>query len=154
MRRHPDLPRDAIADTRTSFDGREPGVAPIAGDATKVEELKQRPASGPEYVTTSTAKYDVHGRATESYDALGGLAKAGYTPAVGGPVTETVVTNALGHTTTSDLEPGSGQPLKITDPNKRVTETAYDALGREDRGVVPEPAAGPTKSAATRASPT
>ncbi len=53
-----------------------------------------------------------------------------FTPAVGGPVTQTVSTNAVGHATTSTLDPAHGVPLKSVDQNDRVTEIAYDALGR------------------------
>ena len=54
----PTFPADAISDTRTSFDDQAPGVAPVRGNPTKGEELEARPAAGPVYVTTSTAKYD------------------------------------------------------------------------------------------------
>jgi RHS repeat-associated protein len=126
----PVFPRDAIGDTRTAYDGGDFGEAPTAGNPTRTDELAQHPASGPEYVLTSTTKYDVHGRTTQAGDALGRLTKTSYTPAVGGPNTKTVTTNSLGHAVTTTVEPAWGQATKIVDANGRITETALDALGR------------------------
>ncbi|MCW3819641.1 RHS repeat protein [Micromonospora sp. DR5-3] len=126
----PSFPADAIADTRTAYDGQGFDAAPTTGDATRVEEADERPASGPVYVMTATAKYDSHGRVTESGDALGRVTKTSYTPALDGPATQTVSTNPLGHTVTTTLDPAWGQPTIVVDANGRKTEIAYDALGR------------------------
>jgi RHS repeat-associated protein len=126
----PAYPQDAVSDVRTAYDGQPFGAVPATGDVTRTDELSQRPASGPVYVTTTTKKYDVHGRIVESTDALGSGSKVSYTPAVGGPTTQTVSTNPKGHTVTTFLEPAWGQATLIEDANRRRTETAFDALGR------------------------
>ncbi|MFB9905575.1 RHS repeat-associated core domain-containing protein [Allokutzneria oryzae] len=126
----PVFPDHALSDIRNSYDGQDPDLAPTTGNLTKAEVLKERPASGPVYVTTAKHSYDVHGRVTESRNALDHLTKTDYTPRVGGPVTQIVSTNAAGHTTTTVLEPAHEQATRVTDPNGRVTESAYDALGR------------------------
>jgi RHS repeat-associated protein len=126
----PSFPADAIADVRTAYDEQGSDAAPTAGDATRVEEADERPAAGPVYVMTATTKYDSYGRVIESGDALGRISKTSYTPAVGGPVTQTVSTNPASHTVTATVEPAWGQPTMVVDANGRKTETAYDALGR------------------------
>ncbi|MEJ3750147.1 RHS repeat-associated core domain-containing protein [Actinomycetes bacterium KLBMP 9797] len=126
----PSFPADALADTRTAYDGQSFGAAPTTGNATRVEEAAARPAAGPSYVTSGTTTYDGYGRAVERADALGRVTKTAYTPAAGGPVTQTVVTNPLGHTSTTTLEPAWGLPTLVVDANRRRTETAYDPLGR------------------------
>ncbi|MEV8373450.1 RHS repeat-associated core domain-containing protein [Kribbella sp. NPDC056861] len=126
----PVFPQHAISDVRTSYDEQNPGTAPVRGAVTRTEELAERPAAGPEYTTTSTARYDQHGRVIESGNALGKLTTTTYTPATGGPVTKTVVKNPLGHTSSVAVDPAFGNPLTSTDANNRVTESTYDALGR------------------------
>ncbi|GFJ87002.1 RHS repeat-associated core domain-containing protein [Phytohabitans rumicis] len=126
----PVFPRDAVRDTRVSYDGQEFGVAPTAGNATREEAAKERPATGPVYATTATSKYDAHGRVVESADAHGRASTVAYTPATGGPVTQTVAKNPLGHAVTTTLEPAWGQPVTVVDANRRKTERAYDPLGR------------------------
>ncbi|MEV4760054.1 RHS repeat-associated core domain-containing protein [Micromonospora sp. NPDC049559] len=124
------FPRDAISDVRTAYDGQAFGAAPTTGDATRTEELTERPASGPVYAMTATRRYDAHGRVVESGDALGNLSRIDYTPELGGPNTRVVSTNPLGHVSTSTIEPAWGLPTLVEDANKRKTETAYDPLGR------------------------
>ncbi|MEW5632096.1 hypothetical protein AB1388_36965, partial [Streptomyces hydrogenans] len=41
-----------------------------------------------------------------------------------------VTTNTLGHTATTEVDPGRGLPLVQTDANGRKTVMEYDALGR------------------------
>jgi RHS repeat-associated protein len=124
------LPKEAISDVRVAYDGQDLEAAPVTGNATRTETLSEASAEGRKYVTTSTAKYDAHGRVVEGADALGRVSKTAYTPGTGGPVTQLVTTNALGHTTTTTMQPAWGQPAVVVDANKRRTETAYDALGR------------------------
>jgi YD repeat-containing protein len=118
----PAFPRDAVSDVKMSYDSK--------GNPEKVEVAKERPAAGPVYLTTKTAKYDKHGRSVETTDALGHIAKTGYTPAEGGPVTEVAITGPTGLVSKTLVEPALGAPLKVIDPNNRVTETSYDPLGR------------------------
>ncbi|MBO3747959.1 type IV secretion protein Rhs [Streptosporangiaceae bacterium NEAU-GS5] len=125
----PEFPRDAVSDQLTAYDGQEVGAAPTKGDVTTVKVLKDHPASGPVYAVSSTAAYDDYGRATESSDALGRRTATAFSPATG-PITAMTVTDPKGFATTTELEPAFGVPLKVTDVNDNVTETAYDALGR------------------------
>ncbi|MFJ7217503.1 RHS repeat-associated core domain-containing protein [Amycolatopsis sp. NPDC098790] len=135
--RTPVFPADALGDSRISYDGKAPGEAPVAGNPTRTEVAAARPATGPEYVTTATTAYDKHGRPTETTDPLGAVTKVAFTPALGGPVTRTTTTTPpvpavpAGLVTTSTLDPASGLPTKVVDPNNRTTETTYDALGRK-----------------------
>ncbi|MFB6726295.1 RHS repeat-associated core domain-containing protein [Kribbella sp. NPDC056345] len=126
----PSFPTDAITDVEAGFDSQQPGAAPTTGDITTNRQLEQRPSAGPVYTTVGTTKYDVHGRVIESANALGKITRTAYLPATGGPVTKVTVTNPLGHTTSTTLDPSYGQPTLATDANGRVTETSYDALGR------------------------
>ena len=126
----PVFPGDAVTDVLNDYDA--------AGNLTRTRGLSARPASGdPEYYTTGSSVYDEHGRVVESRDAMGELTRTAYTPATGGPVTQTVTTNPLGHTVTTTFEPAWGVPIAVVDANKRKTETAYDALGRSTQVWLP-----------------
>lgn len=127
----PKYPDNAVSGTRNSYDGNGFGVAPTTGDVTRSEALDSYPASGAVYVTQSTATFDAMGRTTASGDALGNTTTTAYTPAAGGPLTQTVVKNPLGQATTTTIDPATGQTTKTVDANGRVTETAYDALGNK-----------------------
>jgi RHS repeat-associated protein len=126
----PVFPADAMTDTRAWYDGQTYGAAPTVGNVTVEERLTEHPASGPLYYPKSRASYDIHGRVVEVVDALGHTTRAGYQPAIGGPLTRATTTNALGHTGTVDQEPAWGLPVTAVDVNNRVTEVRYDALGR------------------------
>ena len=127
----PKYPDNAVSGTRNSYDGKAFGVAPTTGDATRNEALDSYPASGAVYLTVGTSVFDAMGRKTTVGDALGHNTTSAYTPATGGPLTQTVVTNPLGQATTTTIDPAIGQTTKTVDPNGRVTETAYDALGNK-----------------------
>jgi RHS repeat-associated protein len=127
----PKYPDNAVSGTRNSYDGNAFGVAPTAGDVTKSEVMDSYPASGAAYITAGTAVFDAMGRTTTVGDALGRNTTTAYTPATGGPLTQTVVTNTLGQATTTTIDSATGQTTKVVDANNRVTETAYDALGNK-----------------------
>jgi RHS repeat-associated protein len=127
----PVFPQNALSDTVASYDGQEPGIAPITGNVTRQQVLKERPASGPpEYVVSRTATYDTYGRSLTVADVLARTTKMVYEQTDGGPTTKTIVSNELGHTVTTTLDPAWGAPLKSTNPNGLITENAYDGLGR------------------------
>jgi RHS repeat-associated protein len=126
----PKFPEDAVSATRTCYDGGDCADGPTRGNVTRTEELDSWNGSDPVTTLVSTAVYDDYGRVTSTKDAKDHETKTAYTPAKGGPVTKTVVTNPAGFTTTVELDPAYGQPLKVTDANDFTTETAYDALGR------------------------
>ncbi|MEV4543869.1 RHS repeat-associated core domain-containing protein [Micromonospora echinaurantiaca] len=126
-----DLSEDQVISVeRISYDGNAHGTAPSRGAVTRNEELSAWTAGVPSFVTVSRAAFDAYGRVTETWDAMNFRSTTVYTPASGGPVTRTVVTNPMGHTTTSDLEPGWGLATVVTDANNKRTETSYDGLGR------------------------
>ncbi|HTI24463.1 MAG TPA: RHS repeat-associated core domain-containing protein [Kutzneria sp.] len=127
----PKYPDNAMSGTRYSYDGKAFGAAPDNGDVTRSEVLDSYPASGAQYITASTAGFDALGRVTTAANALGKTTTTAYTPATGGPVTQTAVTNPLGQTTTTTVDPAYGQPTTVVDANGRLTETAYDPLGRK-----------------------
>lgn len=121
---------DVISDVRTWFDGNGYGVAPTRGLPTQTEKMAAWNAGSPSYVITSTTSYDIHGRVTETRDALNRPTFTAYSPATGGPVTGTTMTNALGHVTTIEVDPAYGLSTRTVDPNGKVTDIAYDAVGR------------------------
>jgi RHS repeat-associated protein len=126
----PSYPNDTISDKRISYDGQAYGVAPTQGDETKVEEVASYSGTTPVYAQSSRAVYDAYGRIVEAYDELDAKTATVFTPATGGPVTATTVTNPAGFVTTTTQEPAWGAELMITDPNGRKTEMARDPLGR------------------------
>ncbi|GAA3729328.1 RHS repeat-associated core domain-containing protein [Plantactinospora mayteni] len=126
----PVFPDNAISDVLSEYDG--------VGNLITSKSLSARPSSGaPGYYTTATNTYDLHGRVTESRDALRRLTRTAYTPTNGGPVTRTTVTGPLGHTVSTTLTPAWGLPTAVLDANQRLTETAYDPLGRTARVWLP-----------------
>ncbi|MGA5110663.1 polymorphic toxin-type HINT domain-containing protein [Streptomyces pseudogriseolus] len=149
----PDRAKDVISDLRTAYDGRAYDAAPTKGDATATAVLKSHDGTTATY-TESGATYDAYGRKLTSTDLTGTLSVASgtltrtvrtdglttttaYTPSTGFPTSAKVTTppaksgdssTALSTTTTND--PVRGVPLTQTDSNDRVTNFAYDALGR------------------------
>jgi RHS repeat-associated protein len=63
-------------------------------------------------------------------DGLNRTVSTQYTPATGGPVTQTKVTNSLGHALTTTMHPALGVPTKTVDANGAVTQLTYDGAGR------------------------
>ncbi|SMD20153.1 RHS repeat-associated core domain-containing protein [Kibdelosporangium aridum] len=128
-------PRDALSATRNTYDDN--------GNTKKIEQATERPASEPSYLTKSTMDYDAHGRITVLKDAHGRATTTVYTPQLGGPLTQTVVTTpaprtgVTGLATTTTLEPAWGSPTKTSDPNNRVTTLVYDAAGRKTQTWLP-----------------
>ncbi|MFD4698204.1 polymorphic toxin-type HINT domain-containing protein [Streptomyces niveus] len=144
-------PDDVIDDIRFSYDNGAFGATPSKGLVTRTERIN---GAGSGYDTSAsvpstcgTAKtelcYDRYGRALAATDAYGKTTTTAYTPATGEVPAQTLVTNPLGHTTTTVLEPLRGQPTQVTDANTKVTTTAYDALGRVAKVWIP------TRSATT-----
>ncbi|MFF5051702.1 RHS repeat domain-containing protein [Micromonospora sp. NPDC000663] len=125
---------NVIGDVRTSYDQLAWSVAPTAGEVSEVRTLKEfKGIAGADstFITENRYTHDALGRVYEQWDIHGARTVHGYTTAAGGgPVTQLKQTNALGWVTTTQVEPAWGVPVKVTDPNGRVTETAYDGLGR------------------------
>ncbi|MFB8775602.1 RHS repeat-associated core domain-containing protein [Streptomyces broussonetiae] len=116
-----------ISEERTYYDGSATlGAAPTKGNATREDE---NDAKGTGFVTAATTTYDAYGRATKVVDAENRAVTTTYEPATG-PVTRTVVTNPLGHTLTTEVDPRRGVATAETDANGKRTDVEYDALGR------------------------
>ncbi|MDX3246464.1 polymorphic toxin-type HINT domain-containing protein [Streptomyces sp. ME18-1-4] len=128
----PSYQGEAISDVRTWYDDPDTyGATPTKGDVVRSEKVKGYTADGtPQYVTTSTAKYDAHGRVTDSADQQGNTTKTVYTPTLGGPVTGMKVTDPAGNSTTSTVDPRWGLVTATVDANKQRTDLEYDGLGR------------------------
>jgi RHS repeat-associated protein len=126
----PVRPDDVLSDERTSFDGQDYGTVPTKGDETRQERVKDYVDGAAVYQTVSTASYDTLGRVTQERDALDNPTTTAYTPDASGPLTKTVVTDALGHSVTTGYEPAWAQELSTVDANGRRTELTYDPLGR------------------------
>ncbi|MEU5783173.1 RHS repeat-associated core domain-containing protein [Micromonospora lupini] len=118
------------ADTRYSYDNQAYGTAPTRGVITSVEDIKDFNGGNRLYQQVATMKYDAQGRQTETTDITGKATKTAYTPTAGGPLVSTITTNPLFWTETTEFDPATGSTTKKTDVNNRVTEVAYDALGR------------------------
>jgi RHS repeat-associated protein len=118
------------ADTRFRYDSLTYGAAPTDGLLTAVETITGFSGGTRTYQQVAAARYDAYGRIVESTDIAGEKTTTAYTPATGGPITRVVTTNPLLWTDTVDLDPAFGVPVKSTDPNNRVTEISYDAMGR------------------------
>ncbi len=122
---------DIFSDTRTYYDGAASlTTAPTAGNPTKVTQASANSGGSLTFVTQQTMTYDSSGRVLTSTDADGNPTTTAYTPADGGPLTQTVTTNALGQTITNALDPGRGSLLSLTDAADYLTTATYDPLGR------------------------
>lgn len=152
----PSYPADSISATRTFYDGGALGAPPVKGDETSTQVAKAftgGTAATAVWLTTSTATYDALGRVTSTTDPRAGLDRTtttAYTPATGGPLTKTVVTNPLGWTSTTTVNPAWGLETALTDQNGRTTSATYDALGRRTAAWMPgrPQASNPTPSVA------
>ncbi|MEU8167151.1 RHS repeat-associated core domain-containing protein [Micromonospora sp. NPDC049004] len=130
-------PDDVISDERSYYDGATSvGTAPTKGLVTKVESLKDwSSASGTVWRVSSESAHDAFGRLTRSTDDRGNVTTKAYLPASGGPLRKLTTTTAdpnggSGWVSTIESEPYRGSPVRTTDPNGRVTDIEYDALGR------------------------
>ncbi|MEU0171671.1 polymorphic toxin-type HINT domain-containing protein [Streptomyces iakyrus] len=123
---------DLVSETRLSYDDKAYAAAPSKGDVTRTERLTGYNTEGSgQYQTVTTSAYDALGRPTDTWNTKGTKTKhIAYTPATGGPVTQTQTTNAVGHTATAEHAPDWGVDTARTDANGNRTELAYDALGR------------------------
>ena len=121
---------DVIGETRTSFDGNAFEATPTRGLPTQTQQLSAWNSGAPTFFTYEKKAYDAHGRVTSTWDAGNALTTMAYTPATDGPLTATLVTNPLGHTVNTTLDPGYNQPTAIVDANDKHTDLTYDGLGR------------------------
>ena len=126
----PVLPRDAVSEGRTYYDGHALGEPPTTNTAVRVEELDSFDGATPRYVTTERTTLDPYGREVASEDALGRRSTTSFSPETGRPTTSTD-TNPKGHRTRTTFSALRGQPTNVLDvDNNRPTDLTYDALGR------------------------
>jgi RHS repeat-associated protein len=122
---------DVVSDERYYYDLSDTlGAAPARGDLTRREEISGWAGGAASYLTTMRAKYDQHGRLTERTDVNNTLERYAYTPAVAAPTTKVAVTNAMGHVSTTELDPAWGSEVSVTAPNGKRGDATYDPLGR------------------------
>ncbi|MFG3494169.1 RHS repeat-associated core domain-containing protein [Streptomyces sp. NPDC047928] len=133
---------DVISDTATAYDSTTWTAAqtPTVGEPQWTGRAKGYGTDNqPVWQKVATTTYDTLGRPLTVRDTRGTLtASTQYTPTAAGPVTATSVTNAKTHKTTTRLDFATGVPLKVTDPNGRITESQYDSLGRITKVWLPD----------------
>ncbi|WP_375803515.1 RHS repeat domain-containing protein [Streptomyces sp. A012304] len=135
-----DLPADAtrtgdvVSDTATSYDSLTWSATqvPTKGDARWTGRAKGYGTDDqPLWQQTGVTEYDTLGRPTLLKNANNvTTSTTEYVPVAAGPLTQTTVGNAKAYKTVTVKDFGLGVDLKVTDPNGKVTETAYDSLGR------------------------
>ncbi|GAA2374426.1 polymorphic toxin-type HINT domain-containing protein [Streptomyces cuspidosporus] len=135
-----DLPADAdrqgdvISDTAIAYDTATWNASqkPTKGEAQWTGRAKGYGTDNtPAWQQTATTTYDSLGRPTVVKDALDRkITTTEYTPTGAGPLTSTTVADAKSFKTTTALDFATGAALKVTDPNDKITESEYDALGR------------------------
>ncbi|MET9874886.1 RHS repeat-associated core domain-containing protein [Actinacidiphila glaucinigra] len=125
---------DVVSDTATAYDTTtwSETQTPTKGEARWTGRAKgYTTADAPTWQKVSTTTYDALGRPSEVKDTNDTLkAKTTYLPVAAGPLTSTTSYDAKNFSTTTTVDPAWGSPLKVTDPNTKVTEYLYDALGR------------------------
>ena len=96
----------------------------------------------PTFTTVAKAAYDVHGRVTAGWDAMNAKTTTAYTPATGGPVTATTVTNPLQHDTTTTLRPGLGRRHLHRRPQRQAHRPDLRRARPAHRGLATRPGQG------------
>ncbi|MEU1075132.1 MULTISPECIES: RHS repeat-associated core domain-containing protein [unclassified Streptomyces] len=128
---------NTLADNRSMYDNKPFGYVLGTGDATSTQVLDHYDSSGTaQFKTIGTSTYDSYGRVTSVTDALGATTSTAYSPATGvlptsATSTQPVVAPATaGWKSTTTYDPLRAAPLTTTDANGRITDLAYDPLGR------------------------
>ncbi|MEU9473284.1 RHS repeat-associated core domain-containing protein [Streptomyces avermitilis] len=130
-------PGDVVSDTATIYDDTAATAwsatqKPTKGEAVWAGRAKSYGGDdAPAWQKIATTTYDSLGRPRVVKDTNGQItADTTYVPAESGPLTSTSVANVKGHKATTDVSFATGSPVKVTDPNDKITETEYDSLGR------------------------
>ncbi|MFE0423566.1 polymorphic toxin-type HINT domain-containing protein [Streptomyces sp. NPDC058953] len=125
-----DRSKQVISDTRNFYDGQTAhGAVPTRALVTKTERLASHNGTTATYQTTAENRYDAYGRAEYATSPATGASTTVFTM-VNGLTTQTKVTNAKNHVTTTDFDPAWGQTRGHTDPNGKRQDVTHDALGR------------------------
>lgn len=121
----------AIKQARTYYDNSTTlGALPGLGDPTSAAEADLAADGSLTFQSVGTTSFDPSGRPVKTTDALNRSSVTAYTPADGGRLAKIVTTNAKNQTSATEFEPSRGLTVKSVDVGNRVTEGAYDALGR------------------------
>ena len=129
-------PAETVSVTRTFYDDPRwsddfpQTTAPTRGLPTMVRQAEDY--SGGAYVWAPARKttYDAVGRIVDSYDGRGYKSTATYTDSAAGLPAGGSVTNPLGHTVGTTVDPRRGTTLTNTGVNNEITTQQYDDLGR------------------------
>ncbi|MBP8534585.1 RHS repeat-associated core domain-containing protein [Streptomyces sp. MK37H] len=125
---------DVVSDVATAYDSTtwSEDQTPTRGEIRWTGRAKgYADTNDPSWQKVETTTYDTLGRPKTVKDALDRTnTTTAYTPETAGPLTSTVTADAKGFTTITAVDPARGSPLKVTDPNKKITKTEYDSLGR------------------------
>jgi RHS repeat-associated protein len=124
-------PAPVLAAERTYYDSSATfGAIPGPGYPTRSDKANGVASGKPVYVTVGTAEHDAMGRPKSGTDPLNNKTTTAYTPAVGGIISKTVVTNAKNQTTVTETEPSRGLTTALIDVGGRRTDATYDQVGR------------------------
>ncbi|MBP5890919.1 polymorphic toxin-type HINT domain-containing protein [Streptomyces scabiei] len=130
-------PGDVISDTATVYDDAtatawSASQKPTKGEAVWAGRGKSYGSDdAPAWQKVATTTYDALGRprvVKDTNDKL--VTDTAYAPTGAGPLTSSTVTNIKAHSATTDVSFATGAPLKVSDANKKITESEYDSLGR------------------------
>ncbi|MFI6483525.1 RHS repeat-associated core domain-containing protein [Nonomuraea sp. NPDC050663] len=121
---------EVLSASETRYDGSATtGEPPTRGNPTRRRTM----IDASTWSETAT-EFDVLGRPTKVTAPRGAATTTAYTVTAGAPAGQipirTTVTNALGHTTITDLHPEFGIPSATLDANNNRTSYTYDAFGR------------------------
>uniref|UniRef100_A0AAU2A6N6 RHS repeat-associated core domain-containing protein n=1 Tax=Streptomyces sp. NBC_00093 TaxID=2975649 RepID=A0AAU2A6N6_9ACTN len=135
---------DVLSDTAMVYDGTSTTAAwsasqtPTKGEVTWAGRPTAYPTAATDgernpsaWQTISRATYDTLGRVATVTDTAGNPTTTTYTPVSAGPLTRTKVSNAKTQNTYVYADYARGLPVMVYDVNTKVTETTYDALGRQ-----------------------
>lgn len=135
-------PAELLSYSETAYDNQAVGAAPTKGNPT----LQRARIEGTRFAETRT-EFDDWGRPARVTDPNGGVTKTAYlgcgnagcvVQEAGVIPTRVEVTNPLGHKTVTDYLQQYGVPIKVTDPNGKVTQYGYDGLGRLETVWLPD----------------
>ncbi|PZT75901.1 MULTISPECIES: polymorphic toxin-type HINT domain-containing protein [unclassified Streptomyces] len=149
-----DRTKDVLSDIRSVYDNGAYGAAPTKGNVTAVASLKNHDGAKATYLEAG-ATFDIYGRQLTATDLTadvtvtddgtpvrtartdGRTTTTAYTPATGFATQMKVTTPpakasdaTTAQVTTTSYAPVRGLVAKQSDTNDKVTEYAYDALGR------------------------
>ncbi|GHJ46769.1 hypothetical protein Cs7R123_41110 [Catellatospora sp. TT07R-123] len=127
-------PATALTGRQVYYDGATSlTTAPTKGLPTLAKALAT--VSGQTLTWAQSAKtgYDANGRTVDDWDAVNRNTHTAYALNAAGQMTTMTVTNPLGWTSVSAIEPGHGSVTSVVDANGKTTTIAYDALGRTSK---------------------